>query len=348
MNLRFVHFASGKPSAALWTETFREALAPLGSLEIVQDAARWSAEERAEAARAHDVVFCGWEGASIPAELVARPGRLRYVCNLTGALRSQIPAEFPRSTIPVTNWGNAMAFDVAEGALTLLLGCLKNLRPHIEEKRAGGWSANLLPGGPAERGGSVRNLRLGLYGLGMIGRRFVELLAPLGARIHAYDPFAAQWPDGVRRVGSLRELFAEADAVSIHAAVTPVTTRSVTAELLALLPDGGVVINTARGEIVDEDALLAEVAAGRLRAGLDVVHHPGSGDCWPAEHPARAYPDLILTAHAAGINNWPHRMGDPRAPLHILHEVALDNVRRFRAGEELRFRITPEIYDRLT
>lgn len=348
MDLRFVHFAAAKPNAALWTDTFKAALAPLGVLEIVTDAARLPEPQRAEVARAHDVVICGWEGAPLPVELVERPGRLRYVCNLTGGLRTQVPAEFPRSSIPVTNWGDAMGFEMAEASLTLLLACLKNLRPHIEEKRLGGWSANLLPGGPAERGGSVRNLRVGLYGLGAIGRRFTAMLVGLGARVHAYDPFATEWPEGVRRVVSLRELFAEADAVSIHAAVTPETTRSVTAELLRLLPDGGIVINTARGEILDEPALLVEVATGRLRAGLDVLDHAGSGDCWPPDHPARAYPNLILTAHAAGINNWPYKMYDPKCPLQVLHEVALDNLRRFRDGQPLRFRITPEHYDRMT
>jgi phosphoglycerate dehydrogenase-like enzyme len=348
MTLSFIHLADKEPHPALWTNTFRTALAPLGRLTLVPDAGALSPAARAALVREHDVVINGWGGAALPAELAAAPGRVRYICHLTGGMRTHIPLALVESPIPVTNWGDAPAFEIAEGALTLLLACLKNLRSHIDEKRDGQWSTNFTLTGPAGRGGTLRNLRVGLYGVGVIGRRFATMLHMLGAKVHAFDPFAPELPEGVRRVATLTELFAQADAVSLHAGVNPSTIGSVNADLLRLLPDGGIVINTARGQIIDQEALFAELASGRLRAGLDVLDHPETKDALPAGHPARQWSNLILSAHAIGTNHWPYRMSDPACPLQAFHENALDNLARFSRGESLRFRITPEQYQRMT
>ncbi len=348
MSLSLIHLAEKEPHPALWTDTFRTALAPLGALALVPNAGALTPAARAALVREHDVVISGWGGAQLPEELAANSGRVRYICHLTGGMRTHIPLALVESHLPVTNWGDAPAFEVAEGTLTLLLACLKNLRAHIDEKRDGRWSTNFTLTGPAGRGGTLRNLRVGLYGVGMIGRRFATMLLALGAKVHAFDPFAPELPEGVRRVATLEELFSQSDAVSLHAGVNPSTIGSVNAALLRLLPDGGIVINTARGQIVDQEALFAELASGRLRAGLDVLDHPETGDALPADHPARQWPNLILTAHAIATNHWPYRMSDPACPLQAFHEVALDNLGRFARGEPLRFRITPEQYQRMT
>jgi len=96
-----------------------------------------------------------------------------------------------------------------------------------------------------------------------------------------------------------------------------------------MLPDHGVVINTARGEIVDQDALFAELESGRLRAGLDVL----VDDDYLDGHEAHTWPNAIITRHDIGGYSWPRRPGR----LSEAHEIALDNLRRFVAGEELRF-----------
>lgn len=313
----------------------------MGTLRIVSGADAWTDADKIKLAREHDVILSGWGGSKIPPELAGDPGKLRYICHLTGSLRGQVGPEWVDSPVAVTNWGDAPAFGIAEGALALLLACLKNLRPHIEDKRAGEWSAE-----PGRFGsGSLRGLRIGLYGVGAIGRRFAEMLLPFGAVLHGFDPHVAGFPEGIRRVGNLRELFLQADVVSLHAGATPQTFRTVTAELLKLLPDGGILINTARGALVDEAALFAELASGRLRAGLDVLDQPGYGDALHPSHPARHYPNLILTAHAVGRNRWPAGTGES---LSALHEVALDNLRRFAHGEPLRHRITPAQYGLMT
>lgn len=341
MKPAFIHFAKSEPAPSLWNARFREALAPLGTLRIVAGADAWTDEDKTKLAREHDVIISGWGGSSIPPELARNPGKLRYICHLTGTLRGQIGPELVDSPIAVTNWGDVPAFGIAEGALALLLASLKNLHPHIEDKRAGTWTRQ-----PGRFGnGSLRGLRIGFYGVGAIGRRFAEMLRPFGALLHGYDPNVAELPSGMRRVESLRELFLQADVVSLHAGATDETRRTVTGDLLKLLPDGGILINTARGALVDEDALFAELGTGRLRAGLDVLDQPEYGDALSPTHPARQYPNLILTAHTVGGNHWPPGLEETLQPL---HEVALDNLGRFVRGEDLLHRITPVRYGLMT
>ena len=344
-SLSLLHLAKEQPHPAIWTNTFRRALEPLGNLQTIADAAKMPVEEQVNLIRNCDVLLVGWNANPIPLEITQNPGKLRYVCNITGGMRGFVPVEVIQSGIPVTNWGTAPAFEVAEGALTLLLAMLKNLRAHIDEKRKGEWSGNFSETGPTARGGSLRNVRVGLYGLGMIGRKFVEMLRPFGCTVSAYDPFAGDWPADVRRVESLEELFSTADAVSLHAGVNETTRKSVTADLLSRLPNGGILINTARGEIVDQEALFVELESGRLRAGLDVL---SDGDRLPPEHPARQWPNLILTAHAIGIPNWPIRQEHPECPLQIFHEVCLENLNRYAQGEPLHFLISEAQYQRMT
>lgn len=138
------------------------------------------------------------------------------------------------------------------------------------------------------------------------------------------------------RVDSLRRLFASSDAVSIHCGLSTATTRSVDAGMLALLPDGGIVINTARGGIIDERALTAEAVAGRLLVGLDVVEHE---DDWSTS-PVAAAGTALLTGHG----RWLALAGGPQP--YSLPPFAESNLHAFRDGRPLQDLITVEAYDR--
>ena len=218
--------------------------------------------------------------------------------------------------------------------MALLLAVLKDLRGRTEGILAGNsWGAKRL-GLPS---GTLRGMRLGLYGCGAIGHRFVQLVRPFEPELLAYDPFADGLPDGCRRAGSLDELFARSEAVAIWAGLSDQTRGSVTAGLLAKLPDHGIIINAARGEIVVQEALFAELKSGRLRAGLDVLVND---DYLPQGHEAHTWPNLILTCHDIASAHWPVR--PPR--LSEADQVALDNLKRFLAGEPLRFRMDERRY----
>ena len=334
---RILHIASRKPSPRVWIEPFIARLKEIGELTILEDGNAMTEDERAERIREYDILVTCWEAAAVPVSLAKDCGALKYICNVSGTVRKFIPIEIVDAGIPVTNWGDAIAGRVAEGAFALLMACLKNLSARQRTIRSGGWKP-----GDDFSAGMLEGLKVGIYGYGVIGRRFVEMLRPFRPEILIYDPYVTDFPEDCVVASSLDELFSRSEAVVIHAGLSDETRGSVTAGLLAKLPDNGIVINTARGGIVDQDALFAELQRGRLRAGLDVLEP----DRLPTDHPARQWENLILTAHCMS------KLGSVeesrRDKLDSIHLICLDNIRRFLAREALRFVMDRIRYERST
>jgi phosphoglycerate dehydrogenase-like enzyme len=331
MNL--LHIAARKPVPSLWNDLFLAGLSALGELAVVEDGVDIPEPDREALIRRADVLLTGWGAAPVPPGIARDPGRLRYICHITGEMRGTIPLEIIDAGIPVTNWGTAPANGVAEGAMALLLTVLKDLRTQVRRVRDGEWGMDM-----SCHGGSLWNLNVGIYGCGAIGRRFVELLRPFGPNIRVFDPFAANLPEGCARADTLEDLFRGSQAIIIHAGLSPATRGTVTADLLALLPRHGIVINTARGGIIEQAALFAELETGRLRAGLDVLEP----DTLPPDHPARRWENLVLSCHRIE-HPWP-MFGEPASRLTPMHEIALDNLGRFARSQPLRFPMTHERY----
>lgn len=334
--MKLLHLAAGRKSARVWIEPFEKELRNVGDLEIRENAAELSEAQVLREIRSTDVLLTSWGALGIPSGLADDAGSLRYVCHLNGSVRNTVPREVVAAGIPVTNWGDAPANRLAEAAFTLLIAVLKDVSGRVDTIRSGGWTPD-----ETVYGGTLEGLDIGIYGLGAIGRRFEEMLRPFRPRVRVYDPYVAQLPTSCTPVGSLTELFASSFAVVIHAGLSDETRGSVSAELLGMLPDHGVLINTARGAIVDQAALFAELESGRLRAGLDVL----APEHLDADHPARQWPNLILTAHDLGkIRSLPGE--SPR--LWKFHRVALDNLGRFETGEPLHHLVTLDRFDRST
>jgi len=283
----------------------------------------------------YDVLITMWGNFKVPALLAKRPGKLGYICNFSGSVKDWIPEEIPVSSIQLTNWGDAPANGVAEGAMALLLAVMKDLPEHILNVREDNWGA--VP----EKFGSISRMRIGIYGMGVIGRRFVEMIRPFRPELMVFDPYVSEFPEGCTRAESLQELFAFADTLVVHAGSSPETAKSITAELLAMLPDNGIVINTARGELFDQDALFAELESGRLRAGLDVLSF---SDYLDKGHPLRQARNCIFTAHSISSESWPSHPDK----LDRMYEIGIENLTRYKNGEPLHFIMDPVRYARST
>jgi len=335
--MKLLHIARKEADRTVFSPVFVDALSEFGGLEVVGDGAGIPEEEHATIIRTTDVLLTGWSSSPMPVSLGENPGRLRYVCNVTGTLCDWVPLAIIDAGIPVTNWGDAPAQPLAEGAMALLLATLKDTHRQVMTVRRDGWRL-----GPESSGGTLEGRNVGLYGCGAIGRRFIELIRPFRPVLRVYDPYVSDVPEGCEVVGCLKDLFATCEIVVIHAGLCDGTRASVTAELLAMLPDHGLLINTARGGIVDQDALFAELATGRLRAGLDVLEP----DSLEEGHPARQWENCILSAHSIA-RGWPTD-GEPREELLSIHHICLDNLRRFRRGESLRFIMDHDRYLRST
>ena len=166
---RILHIAAHKANPRAWTRPFVEGLREFGELHIITGGDDLSDEEAAAHIRGHDVLITSWGARATPATLAVDPGRLRYICHLTGAMGAYIPVELIESAIPVTYWGDAQARPVAEGAVLLLLASLKGLRERIDNVEAGHWN----PPEQGFRSAMLWGLALGVYGFGFIGRTFV-------------------------------------------------------------------------------------------------------------------------------------------------------------------------------
>lgn len=331
--MRIIHIANGKRIERVWSAEFIEALGSLGELRLEENGVDLSDEQVAELVRAHEVAIVGWDARPLPESLAEQPGALRYVCCYSGTIRSQVPRQLVESEIAVSNWGDHPASGVAEAAMTLLLAVLKDLPKAIGVARSGKW------GVATEQRGTLAGTRVGLYGCGVIGARFVELLRPFGAQVRIFDPYAASIPEGCQRVASLDALFEEIEVLVVHAGLSEETTASIRAEHFARLPDGGVVINTARGAILDQGALFAELSSGRLRAGLDVLEP----DHLPPDHPMLGLDNCLLGFHQLDQLQWPQRPG-----LTPMQQICFDNVARFVSGKQPEWLFDADRYDRST
>jgi D-3-phosphoglycerate dehydrogenase len=175
--------------------------------------------------------------------------------------------------------------DVAEHTLALMLAVTRQVVVGQRSLDDGGWA---VPSAVHRRlQGSV----VGVVGLGRIGRRVAELCAAFGAEVIGHDALVPDVP-GVRST-SLTDLLRRADIVSLHVPHTPSTTRLVDADALRLMRDGAILVNTGRGEVVDEVALLAELRSGRLWAALDVF----ATEPLAPDDPLRSAPHTVLTPH---------------------------------------------------
>jgi phosphoglycerate dehydrogenase-like enzyme len=184
----------------------------------------------------------------------------------------------------------------------------------------------------------VRDLRglgnngrtVGIIGASRIGRRVLELLRPFDLRPLLFDPYADEAQAGAlgARLVSLEELLSASDIVSVHAPDVPATRGMLSGERLALIKDGGVVINTSRGSLIDQHALTRELLSGRLTAVLDVTEP----EPLPTESELHDLPNVFLTPHIAGsVGNELERLGS----------TVVDEVEQFVAGRPLRQQVLP-------
>jgi len=239
--------------------------------------------------------LAGVEGAlvghdSLTAEVLASAHRLRAVVR-TGVGYDAIDVEAAaRAGITVSNLPGINANAVAEYTMGLLLASSRRLVESATGVASGGW--------PREDGRELRGSTLGLIGYGAAARAVVPLARAFGMRVLCTTAVAeAERTEPEVRFVELPELLAEADYVSVHTALTPRTRGMLDAGAFALMKPGAVLVNTARGAIVDEDALAAAVHEGRIAgAALDVV----AEEPLPAESPLRGVPGIVVHSHLAG------------------------------------------------
>ncbi|HET9758049.1 MAG TPA: hydroxyacid dehydrogenase [Candidatus Limnocylindrales bacterium] len=196
--------------------------------------------------------------------------------------------------IAVCNTPDGPTISTAEHAVTLMLLVAKNVRSAESALRAGLSRGYYAGHEGIELDGKV----LGLVGFGRIARRVARIAAGIGMRVTVFDPYldASAVPAGTDRVDALDELLERADVVSVHVPLTETSAGMFGARQFGAMKPGAVFINTARGGLVDQDALLDALESGRLfGAGLDVT----SPEPLPIGHPLLGRVDVVVTPHVA-------------------------------------------------
>jgi D-3-phosphoglycerate dehydrogenase len=229
------------------------------------------------------------------ASLFAKTPLLRAICRTGIGYDNINVSDATKFGIAVCNVPDGPTISTAEHAICLMLAVAKNLHRSSRVLRDGARGDFFT----MFTGVELDGLTLGLVGLGRIGSRVARAARGLGMQVLAYDPYLNRelvLEVGATAAESLDKLLAHADVVSLHVPLTPDTRHLINAERLARMKKGAILINTARGGLVDEAALLAALESGHLHgAGVDVfdIEPP------PADHPLLSRPDVIATPHVA-------------------------------------------------
>jgi phosphoglycerate dehydrogenase-like enzyme len=242
-----------------------------------------------------EILLTSWGAPRLDAELLDRMPRLRAVVHAAGSVQQLVSDDLWQRDIVVTSAADANAVPVAEYTFATIILAFKRAFVHMRTPSTVFEWRDLVG---STRYGSVGRV-VGVVGFSRIGRRVVRMLGQLDdIRILVADPFVS--PEAVAEAGAellpLDDMLGQVDVLSLHAPALPETRHMIGAVELAALRDGATVINTARGWILDHEALLAECESGRLDAVLDVTEP----DPLPIDAALRKLPNVALTPHIAG------------------------------------------------
>jgi phosphoglycerate dehydrogenase-like enzyme len=259
----------------------------------------------------------------VTAAVLAEAPRLRLIQKI-GVGVNTIDLETARARgIAVCNMPQTNSQAVAEMTLALMLAALRRLPAIDRTTRCGrGWD---LPASVQDKLGEIGGRIVGLVGYGAVPARLAPVLRALGAQV-LYTARTPK-PEAAAVWRALPDLLAESDIVSLHVPLTAETEQLIDATAIARMKQGAVLVNTARGGLVDETALLAALSDGRLSAaGLDVF----ADEPVDADNPLLALDNVVLAPHLAWLT---------METLARSLEVALDNCRRLAEGRQLRHRV---------
>jgi phosphoglycerate dehydrogenase-like enzyme len=280
-----------------------------------------------------DACITSWGVACFDADVMDAAPRLRAMAHMGSSVKRFVSGAFWARKVHLTSAGITLARDVAETTLGLMIVGQKRIWPLGQHVREGGWRD--APVWDRWFSRELFRKEIGIIGASNVGRYLIELLKPFEARVLLYDPFVSE--EAAKELGAtklaLEELLRRADVVSLHAPANEATRHMLSAERLALMKDDALIINTARGSLIEEGALIDELSRGRFFAFLDVTDpEPPALD-----NPLRRLSNVVITPHIAGCIENCNRMG----------ELAVEELRRFFAGEPPVYQITPEMLERI-
>jgi phosphoglycerate dehydrogenase-like enzyme len=266
-----------------------------------------------------EVLVTGWGAPVLDPEVLTAAPSLRAVIHTGGSVKQHVSPAFWERGILVTSAADANAIPVAEFTLATILLEGKRVASYVDgyrlHREVGGTWRDTIPSA-VNFGGTV-----GIIGLSRVGRRVAELLRPFELEVLVADPYASAADASAvgARLVDLDSMLSASDIVSVHAPELPDTHHLLDARRIALLRPHTVLINTARGSLIDTDALVERCRAGTLRAILDVT----DPEPLPSDSVLFDTPGIVLSPHIAGAMH---------AETGRLADSAIDEIERLRRG----------------
>ncbi|MBH79461.1 MAG: hydroxyacid dehydrogenase [Gammaproteobacteria bacterium] len=304
------------------------------AVRLVSDSPNRDVREIGSALESVEVLITSWGCARIDAETLAQMPRLKLIAHLAGSVKGFLDDQVWRRGILVTNAVAANAVPVAEYTLAAIIFANKRVfqlnRFYVthHENRAP-WTKEAPDVGNYGK-------TIGIIGASHVGQLVIDHLRRFDFRVLLYDPFVA--PLASREMGAMKvglsELLSQSDVISLHAPLLNETRHMIAARELSLIKDGATIINTARGGLIDQQALERELVMGRLYAVLDTT----DPDVLPNHSPLYELPNVFLTPHIAG------SLGDETQRL---ADCIVDEVERFCKGAALKHLVRRDQLPRL-
>lgn len=281
-----------------------------------------------------DILVTGWGCPQVTPEVVKAAPNLKLIAHAAGTVKYTLSPAVYAAGISVTHAADANAVPVAEFTLASIIFANKRVFEmrdlyRQDNSRRTSYALTNEPIGNYQR-------VVGLIGASRIGRKVAKFLEALDYTVLLSDPFVRP-DDPITQSVELVELdtlMARSDVVSVHAPSLPTTREMIGAHQLKLMQNGATLINTARGAVIDEAALIAELQTGRIQAIIDVT----DPEIPPESSPLYTLPNVFLTPHIAGA------IGTERLRL---GEMVVDEIERFVSGRPMQFIVEPEALERL-
>jgi phosphoglycerate dehydrogenase-like enzyme len=315
---------------SLMADDLKERLTALGDVYWNETGGQFSEAALRERITGIEVCVTGWGSPKFTEEVLDMAENLRLVAHVGGSVAPVASEALYNRKIPVCSAVSEMAPFVAEGILGMTLASLRELPWYNAALEQGEWPQQ------SNSDATLFGASVGFVGLGSVGEALLDLLAPFGVEVSIYDPYVTEdriAGHDIAELTTLEETLRSSDIVSIHAAKTRETLGMLDAERLGQLPDGALLVNAARGAIVEQKALIEELRTGRIAAALDVFEP----EPLPEDSALRTLDNALLV---------PHRAGSPSR--RRIAAAMVKEVERFVADEPLEHQISHKQFRLMT
>ncbi|WP_138752212.1 hydroxyacid dehydrogenase [Paenibacillus sinopodophylli] len=315
-----------------WQEATVNKLSSFSKVDFIALGEAFTSDDLAERIGDYDACITTWGSPLFTPEVLKRAQKLTFIGHGAGSVASIVTEDVFNTSIAVTSANTVLGLSTAECAVSLILAGAWNHKVFSTTLKQGQWSNN-----SRDTTLGVTRRVVGLVGYGEISKHVIRMLKPFHAKVLLNSSYCSQEEAVAQGVElcELNELFERCDIVSMHNTWTPRTQGMIGAEQLKKLRDGALFVNTARGPIVEEQALVQELRTGRIHAALDVYHH----EPLTADHELLAMPNVLCLPHIGGFHGLLKRE---------LCEFIVNELHRFVQGKALVGQVTLDQYRRLT